>query len=114
VAVPKRRLLGCEAGHAGLSGRPRLPSRTLLGGGVRDESLVERVADAPLERTECFLLCLSLREFAVVVAASRRVRVTDLGDRSHVDRMVQLAIAAPRQAMHVVFTCSRRTAYFWM
>ena len=38
VAYPKSRPSGCEAGHAGLSGRPRLPSRTRVRGGVGDES----------------------------------------------------------------------------
>jgi len=53
-------------------------------------------------RAERFLLRLALGELAVVVGAAGRVRVADLGDRRHVDRVVQLAVPAPRQAMHAV------------
>src|SRR5206468_2199269 len=70
VAVPKRRLLGCEAGHAGLFSRPRLPSRAHLRGGVGDESFVERVADAPLQRAQRVLLRFAFGEFAVVIGAA--------------------------------------------
>jgi hypothetical protein len=58
VAFPKSRCSGCEAGHAEALSCPRLPSRTAVRGGVGDEAVVERVADASLERADGFLFVL--------------------------------------------------------
>ena len=53
----------------------------------------DRVADAPLQCPERFLLRLALDEFAFVVDASGGV-VRDLGDRDEMHRMVQFAVPA--------------------
>src|SRR4029453_9862932 len=53
----------------------------------------DRVADASLECAQCFLFGFTFGEFAVVVDAAGGV-VPDLGDGDHVDRMVQLGVAA--------------------
>ncbi len=99
VAHLKSRPSGCEAGHAGLSGRPRLPSRARVRSGVGDESRVERVADATLQRPDRFFLRLAFGEFALVVAVAGRMGMADLGDRGHVDRVVQLPVPSPRQSV---------------
>src|SRR3954447_13859041 len=61
--------------------------------GIGDESLIDRVADVPLQRAHRFFAGLALGLFAEVVRATRCV-MTDLGDSGHVDRVVQLSVTA--------------------
>src|SRR6266516_583367 len=60
---------------------------------------VDGVADPPLEGPERFFVRLTLGYFLVVVGAAVAVLVPDLGDRGHVDRVVDAAVAAQRQAV---------------
>jgi hypothetical protein len=55
------------------------------------------VADLPLQRAQGFFAGLAFGPFLVVVGAARAVLVPDLGDRGHVDRVVEPAVAAPGQ-----------------
>ena len=69
---------------------PWLPSRTSFSaGGVGEELAVDRVADPSLQRAQRFLACLPLALFTEAIRAPERV-VRYLGDRSDVDRVVQL------------------------
>jgi hypothetical protein len=55
------------------------------------------IADLPLQRAQRFLAGLALGQFLLVVGAARAVPVTDLGDRDHMDGVVEAAVAAPGQ-----------------
>ena len=74
--------------------------RWLLAGslGAGEEAGVDGVADLPLEGPERLFARLALGCFLVVVSAAVAVLVPDLGDRGHVDRVVDAAVAAQRQA----------------
>jgi hypothetical protein len=65
---------------------------------VRGESLVDGIADPSLEGAHRVFASLALGLFAQVVGASGCV-VTHLGDRGHVDRMVELAVTARVEAV---------------
>jgi hypothetical protein len=76
-----------------------LPSRALFSQpavacGVFDHAGVEGVANAALEASEGLLVALALGHLAVVVGAALAVPVPDLGDRGHVDGVVEMAAAA--------------------
>src|SRR5215471_757319 len=77
------------------------PSRWPLPGspGVGQETGVDGIADPPLEGPERFFVRLTLGYFLVVAGAAVAVLVPDLGDRGHVDRVVDAAVAARRQAV---------------
>jgi hypothetical protein len=66
--------------------------------GVGDETPIHRIRDASLQRSDSFLVRLAFVESLVVVDPSWRV-VADLGDGGGVDRVVQRAVPASRQAM---------------
>ena len=66
--------------------------------GVSAEVRVDRVADASLQRSECFFAGLPFGLFAEVVRVAGRV-VRDLGDRGDVDRVVELPVPVRVQSM---------------
>jgi len=75
-----------------------LPSRAIGGaGGVGLQALAEGVADLPLERSQRFPGGLALGCFLVVAGAAVAVPVADLGDRGHVDGVVEAPVSAQRQ-----------------
>jgi hypothetical protein len=55
---------------------------------VSEELAIDDIGDAPLEATQRFLVGLGLGELAFVVGAAGTAAVADLGDRRHMDRMV--------------------------
>jgi hypothetical protein len=57
------------------------------------ESSEDCIADAALEHTERFLSGLALSDLAVVIAAPLAVKVADLSDSRHVDRVVEASVA---------------------
>jgi hypothetical protein len=70
-----------------------LPSRARLAG-IGAQPGVEGVADPPFEAAQRLLVGLPLGELALVVGAAVAVLVPDLGDRGHMDGMVEAAVAA--------------------
>src|ERR1019366_440165 len=84
---------------------PWLPSRAhnRLSSALRIdlESSEDRIADAALERTEGFLSGLALSDLAVVIGAPLTVKVADLGDSRHVDRVVEASVAATRKPVNL-------------
>jgi hypothetical protein len=102
VACPKSRCSGCEPAALEAEPFPRLPSRVLRRGGcgapgVGLEAGEDGIADLPLQRAQRFLACLALGQFLLVVGAALAVPVADLGDRDHMDGVVEAAVAAPGQ-----------------
>jgi len=55
------------------------------------------VADPPFEASERFLVGLALGDLAVIVGAAGTVPVPDLGDRGHVEGVVDAPVPAQRQ-----------------
>jgi hypothetical protein len=55
------------------------------------------VADPPLEGPERFSVGLALGELAVVVGPAAAVAVADLGNRGHVDGVVEAPVPAAGQ-----------------
>jgi hypothetical protein len=78
-----------------------LPSRALrAGGGAAGVSLQageDGVADLPFQRAQGFFGRLAFGQFLVVVGAALAVPVADLGDRGHVDGVVEPPVPAPAQ-----------------
>ncbi len=79
-----------------------MPSRAPFAGGccllgVRQECCVDRVADPALETAERLLVGLALGDLPLVVGAAVAVLVPDLGDRGHMDRMIEPPVSAQRQ-----------------
>lgn len=68
--------------------------------GVDQQLAVDGVADVALQRTDRFLLRLSLGDLALEVGASVRPRLADLADGGHVDGVVELPVAASRHPVH--------------
>lgn len=66
----------------------------LLVGSVGDEVSVDDIGDPPLEGAQGFLAGLALVDLAVEVDPAGGVGLADLGDSDHVDRPVQLPVAA--------------------
>src|SRR5918994_6252838 len=81
-------------------------TRFSAGGDVDLEMAPDRVADAPFQGPERFLLRLALDEFAFVVDASGGV-VGDLSDRDEMQRMVQFAVPARVQPMPLAGAAGR-------
>ena len=77
-------------------------ARFFLAGGVRDESSVDGVADAALQRPQRVLLALILGEFAQVVVAAGGV-MRPLGHGGDVDGVIEHSVAAAVDAV----TCAR-------
>src|SRR5262249_37769902 len=93
---------GVRAGRPGCKVVPRLPSRALRTGtrgapGAGHQRGVDRVADPPLEAAQRFLAGLAIGQLVVVVGPAWAVLVADRGDRGHVDRVVEPAVAAQRE-----------------
>src|SRR5262249_56835063 len=65
--------------------------------GVGGQRRVDRVAYPALEAAERLLVRLALGQLLVVVGPALAVLMPDLGDRGHVDRVVESAVAAQRQ-----------------
>jgi hypothetical protein len=80
-----------------------LPSRALgrcrrcglLGVGL--EAGEDGVADPPFEAPERFFVGLALGDLAVIVDAAVAVGVPDLGDRGHVEGVVDAPVPAQRE-----------------
>jgi hypothetical protein len=83
----------------GRESRSRLsaPDR-LTSTGVGNEAAVDHVGELPLERPQRFLLALALGELAAEEDLTGG-GVADLGDRGDVDGGVELAVAAPVEAV---------------
>jgi hypothetical protein len=60
---------------------------------------VDGVGDAPLEGTHGFFLGLAFGDLAFEERAAWGVRVADLGDRGDVEGVVELPVAASREAV---------------
>ena len=63
--------------------------------GVEEQLAVDGVGDLTLEGSNRFLLRLALGDLALEVDPALRVRIADLGDRCHVDVVIELAVAPP-------------------
>jgi hypothetical protein len=63
--------------------------------GVGPQAGKDGVADLPFQAAQGFLAGLAFGQFLVVIGAARAVLVADLGDRGHMDRVVEAAVAAP-------------------
>src|SRR5215472_8328215 len=96
---PEEPVVGVRAGRPGDRVVPRLPSRALGRGapGVFLQAAEDGVADLAFERAQRFFGRLALGPFLVVAGAALGVPVADLGDRGHVDRVVEAAVTAPGQ-----------------
>ncbi len=73
----------------------RVPGRGPAGVGLQAGE--DGVADLAFQRAEGFFGGLALGEFLAVVGAVLAVPVADLGDRGHVDGVVEAAVPAPAQ-----------------
>jgi len=101
VACPKCRRAGCEPAALDAEWLPGCP-RAFRGGGWGAPGISLRagedgVADLAFQAAQRFFAGLALGQLLVVVGAARAVLVPDLGDRGHVDRVVEPAVAAPGQ-----------------
>jgi len=79
-----------------------LPSRARGRGGcgapgISLQAGEDGVADLPFQGAQRFFGGLALGQLLVVVGAARAVPVADLGDRGHVDGVVEPPVAAPGQ-----------------
>jgi hypothetical protein len=92
---------GVQSGRAGDRVVPRLPSRALGTGrgapGVGLQAGEDGVADLPFQRAQGLFRGLALGQLLVVVRAALAVPVADLGDRHHVDGVVEPPVPAPAQ-----------------
>lgn len=66
--------------------------------GVVDELAVDGVGDASFEAAEGFFAALAFAEFALVVVVSGAV-VSDLGDRGHVDGVVDAPVSCSGESV---------------
>ena len=105
VACPKSRSCGVQAGCAGARVVPRLPSRAPgtrgSAAGIGLQAGVDGVADLPLQRPHGLFRGLALSQFLLVIRAALAVAVADLGDRGHVDGVVQPPVPAPGQPVNL-------------
>ena len=67
---------------------------------VRDELSVDGVAHVTFERAERFFVGLAFADASIEVGAAFGVRLAELADRDHVDRVVESAVPATRQSVH--------------
>ena len=65
--------------------------------GIGLEAGVDGVADLAFQRAQGFFAGLAFGQFLLVVGVALAVPVADLGDRGHVDGVVEPAVAAPGQ-----------------
>ena len=75
---------------------PACPPGPLLGG-VEEQLAIDGVGDVPLERPDRLSLGLAFGHLLLEVGPTVRVRLSDLADGHHVDRMVELAVAPTAQ-----------------
>ena len=92
---------GVQSGRAGDRVVPRLPSRApgarRGAPGVGLQAGEDGVADLPFQRAQGFFRGLALGQLLVVVRAALAVPVADLGDRHHVDGVIEPPVPAPAQ-----------------
>jgi hypothetical protein len=90
---------GVQVGRAGDRAAPLLPSRALGTScgppGICLQAGEHGVADLPLQRAQGLFQCLALGQLLVVIGAALAVPVADLGDRRHVDGVVEPPFPAP-------------------
>ena len=55
---------------------------------------IDGVAHMTFQRAQCFFLRLTFRDASIEVGAAFGMRLAELADRDHVDRMVELAVPA--------------------
>jgi hypothetical protein len=83
-----------------------LPSRTALDGagrfGISDEVGVDQIADSPFEGPDGFLARLPFGPFAFVIGAARTVSEVALSDPSHVNGVVEPAVASPGEPVDLL------------
>jgi hypothetical protein len=99
VACPKSWHTGCELAALDAESFPGCPPGPLAGETATVRASIRRRAKMAslifaLETAERFLVGLSLGQLLVVIRATLAVPVPDLGDRSHVDRVVDAPVAA--------------------
>ena len=75
---------------------PSAPAASRVG----NELAVDGVAHVTFERAERFLVGLAFAYTTVEVGASFGVRLAELTDRDHVDRVVEFAVPALGEPMH--------------
>ena len=99
MACPKSRCLGCEPAALATESFPCCPPGPFGAGcgppGVGLQAGEDGVADLPFQRAQGLFGGLALGQFLVVVGAALAVAVADLGDRGHVDGVVEPAVPAP-------------------
>jgi hypothetical protein len=99
--LPEEPVLGVQAGRAGHRAVPRLPSRALhtrgRAPGIGPQPGEDGIADLAFQCAHGFFGSLAFSEFLVVAGTSPGVPVAELGDRGHVDRVVEAAVPAPAQ-----------------
>ena len=82
-----------------------MPSRALGAGcgppGVGLQAGEDSVADLPLQRAQGLFRGLALGQLLVVIGAALAVPVADLGNRGHVDGVVEPAVPAPAQPVNL-------------
>ena len=69
--------------------------------GIGLQAGVDGVADLPLQRPHGLFRGLAFSQFLVVIGAALAVAVADLGDRGHVDGVVQPQVPAPGQPVNL-------------
>jgi hypothetical protein len=104
VACPKSWRSGCEPAALESESFPGLPSRALFPGfrglaGVGLQAGVDSVADPLFRGPQCIFMSSSFGYLLVVIGTAGAVLVAELGDRGHVDRVVDPPVAAQRQAV---------------
>ena len=72
--------------------------------GVGLEAGEDGVADPTFESAEGFFVGLAVGEFLVVVSPALTVAVVDLGDRRHVDDVVEAPVPAPGKVANGITT----------
>ena len=97
--LPEEPVVWVRAGRPGDRAVPRLPSRALGCGapGVFLQAAEDSVADLAFERAQRLFRGFAFGQFLVVVGAALGVPVADLGDRGHVDGVVEPPVPAPGQ-----------------
>ena len=102
VACPKSRRAGCEPAALAAESFPGCPpgplARAARPPGVGLQAGEDGVADLPLEGPQRLFGGLALGQLLVVVGAAVAVPVADLGDRGHVDGVVEAPVPAPATA----------------
>src|SRR5215475_9714539 len=102
VAYPKSRRSGCEPAALESESFPGCPPGPSDCGrasspGVVLQTGVNGVADVALEGAGRLFAGLALGQLVVEVGAALAVLVADLGDRGHVDGVIDAPVPAPRQ-----------------